>query len=151
MIQYWKCEGGFKQLPEWQADCWIQVTTPTQDELEDLVRRFEAPWDFIQDVEDTEERPRTENEGGWLMTLIRIPHREVDEDGEFIYSTVPLAVLVHSEIFITICYYNNEMVNDFIRWTNRKMIETRERYDLMLSLFLSSSVSYLKYLKQMNI
>jgi magnesium transporter len=151
MIQYWKCEGGFKQLPEWQADCWIQVTTPTQDELEDLVRRFEAPWDFIQDVEDTEERPRTENEGGWLMTLIRIPHREVDEDGEFIYSTVPLAVLVHSEIFITICYYNNEMVNDFIRWTNRKMIETRERYDLMLSLFLSSSVWYLKYLKQMNI
>lgn len=138
-------------MPEWQADCWIQVTTPTQDELEDLVRRFEAPWDFIQDVEDTEERPRTENEGGWLMTLIRIPHREVDEDGEFIYSTVPLAVLVHSEIFITICYYNNEMVNDFIRWTNRKMIETRERYDLMLSLFLSSSVWYLKYLKQMNI
>ena len=140
MIQYWKCEGGFKQLPEWQADCWIQVTAPSQVELEDLVRRFEAPWDFIQDVEDTEERPRTENEGGWL-----------DNDGEQIYSTVPLAILVHGEIFISICYYNNEMVNDFIRWSNRKMIEGRERYDLMLSLFLSSSVWYLKYLKQMNI
>ncbi len=138
-------------MPEWQADCWIQVTTPTQDELEDLVRRFEAPWDFIQDVEDTEERPRTESEAGWLMTLLRVPHKELDEDGDAIYSTIPLAVLVHGEIFISICYYQNEMVNDFIRWTNRKMIENRERYDLMLSLFLSSSVWYLKYLKQMNI
>ncbi len=151
MIEYWKCEGGFKPLSEWQADCWIQVTAPTREELDGLVSRFDAPWEFIQDVEDVEERPRTESEGGWLMTLVRVPNKEVDDDGDAIYTTIPLAVLVHGEVFITICYYRNEMVNDFIRWTNRKMIENRERYDLMLSLFLSSSVWYLKYLKQMNI
>lgn len=151
MTEYWKCEGGFKQLPEWEADCWIQVTAPSAEELEDLERRYNAPMDFIQDVEDNEERPRTESEAGWLMTLIRVPHKEVDEDGEAIYSTVPLAILVHGEVFISICYYRNEMIDDFIRWTRRKMIENRERYDLMLSLFLSSSVWYLKYLKQMNI
>ncbi|MBQ0058220.1 MAG: magnesium transporter CorA family protein [Bacteroidales bacterium] len=151
MTEYWKCEGGFKQLPEWEADCWIQVTGPTPEELDDLERRFNAPMDFIQDVEDNEERPRTDSEGGWLMTLIRVPNKEVDEDGDSIYSTIPMAILVHGEVFISICYYRNEMVDDFIRWTRRKMIESRERYDLMLSLFLSSSVWYLKYLKQMNI
>lgn len=151
MTEYWKCKGGFKQLPEWEADCWIQVTSPTQEELDDLERRYNAPMDFIQDVEDSEERPRTESEAGWLMTLIRVPQKEVDEDGDSIYSTVPMAILVHGEVFISICYYRNEMVDDFIRWTRRKMIESRERYDLMLSLFLSSSVWYLKYLKQMNI
>ena len=151
MIEYWKCSSGFKQLQEWESDCWVQVTNPTQSELDDLEHKFDAPMDFIQDVEDNEERPRTESEGGWLMTLLRVPNKEVNEDGASIYSTIPMAILVHGDIFISVCYYRNEMVGDFIRWTNRKMIEERERYDLMLSLFLSSSVWYLKYLKQMNV
>lgn len=151
MTEFWKCEGGFKQIPEWEPDCWIQVTKPTAEELEDLERRFDAPMDFIQDAEDTEERPRTESEGGWLMTLIRVPKKEVDEDGDPIYSTVPLALLIHGDVFISICFYKSEMIQDFIRWTNRKTVEARQRYDLMLSLFLSSSVWYLKYLKQMNV
>ena len=151
MIEFWKCESGFKKLTEWQSDCWIQVTAPTNQELAELETRFDAPMDFIQDVEDAEERPRTESEGGWLMTLLRVPNKEVNEDGDSIYSTIPMAILIHGDVFISVCYYRNEMVSDFIRWTNRKMIEERERYDLMLSLFLSSSVWYLKYLKQMNV
>lgn len=151
MIEFWKCESGFKQLSEWQSDCWIQVTAPTEEELKELETRFDAPMDFIQDAEDAEERPRTESEAGWLMTLLRVPSKEVDSDGDSIYSTMPLALLIHGDVFISVCFYHNEMVSDFIRWTNRKMIEERERYDLMLSLFLSSSVWYLKYLKQMNV
>lgn len=150
MTEYWKCKDGFRQLPEWESDCWIQVTQPTQEELGDLESRFGAPMDFIQDVEDTEERPRTESESGWLMTLIRVPNKEFDEDGNSVFSTIPLALLVHGEIFISICYYKTEMIDDFIRYTIRKNIEERIRYDLMLSIFLSSSVWYLKYLKQMN-
>lgn len=151
MTEYWKCKDGFRQLPEWESDCWIQVTQPTQEELGDLESRFGAPMDFIQDVEDTEERPRTESESGWLMTLIRVPNKEYDEDGNILFSTIPLALLVHGEIFISICYYKTEMIDDFIRYTIRKNIEERVRYDLMLSIFLSSSVWYLKYLKQMNV
>lgn len=151
MTEYWKCKDGFRQLPEWESDCWIQVTQPTQEELGDLESRFGAPMDFIQDVEDTEERPRTESESGWLMTLIRVPNKEFDEDGNAVFSTIPLALLVHGEIFISICYYKTEMIDDFIRYTIRKNIEERIRYDLMLSIFLSSSVWYLKYLKQMNV
>lgn len=151
MTEYWKCKDGFRQLPEWESDCWIQVSNPSPEELGDLERRFGAPMDFVQDVEDTEERPRTESESGWLMTLIRVPNKILDEDGDPVFSTVPLAILIHGEIFITICYFKTEMIDDFIRYTIRKNIEERTRYDLMLSLFLSSSVWYLKYLKQMNV
>lgn len=151
MTEYWMCDGGFKQLPEWQPNCWVRLTQPTQAELAELEAKFSAPMDFIQDAEDVEERPRTESEAGWLMTLLRVPNKETDEDGDAIFSTIPLAILVHGDIFITICYSKVEMLEDFIRWTNRKNIEERQRYDLMLSLFLSSSVWYLKYLKQMNV
>lgn len=151
MTEYWKCAGGFKQVSEWEEDCWIRVTRPTQEELTELEERFGAPVDFIQDAEDVEERPRTESEAGWLMILLRVPNKETDADGGVVFSTIPLAILVHGGVFITICYYKAEMLEDFIRWTNRKNIEERQRYDLMLSLFLSSSVWYLKYLKQMNV
>ena len=150
MTEFWKCDNGFKQLPEWQADCWVQVTKPSEEELNDLERRYGAPLDFIVDAEDIEERPRTESEDGWLMTLIRIPSKEIDEDGDIIYNTVPFAILIRREVFITVCYYKAELLDDFIRWTNRKSIVERQRYDLMLSLVLSSSVWYLKYLKQIN-
>lgn len=150
MIQYWKCEQGFKQIDEWVADCWIKVTQPSTQELLELEERFGAPLDFMQDIEDSEERPRTENEGGWLMNMIRIPYKELDEDGNPSYNTLPLGIIVRNEVFITICYSPTEMIADFIKWTNRKNLMERQRYDLILSLFLSSSVWYLKYLKQMN-
>jgi magnesium transporter len=150
MIQYWKCLGGFKQIEAWEANCWIKVTKPTTQELLELESKFSAPLDFMQDIEDSEERPRTESEGGWLMNMLRIPYREVDEDNETFYNTLPLGILVRGEVFITICYSKTEMIADFIKWTNRKNLESRQSYDLILSLFLSSSVWYLKYLKQMN-
>lgn len=151
MTEFWKCNSGFKQISEWEEDCWVRVTNPSQAELDALEQRFGAPMDFIQDAEDVEERPRTESESGWLMTIVRIPGKDREQDGDVIFSTLPLAILVHGDVFITICYHNVEMLEDFIRWTNRKAIAERGRYDLMLSLFLSSSVWYLKYLKQMNV
>ena len=150
MIQYWRCDNGFKQIGEWEPDCWVKVTKPSPEELREIEERFDAPIDFMRDIEDVEERPRTESDSGWLMTLLRIPNKEVDADGDFIYNTLPFGVLVKADIFITICYYPTEMVADFIKWTNRKSITERNRYDLCLSLFLSSSVWYLKYLKQIN-
>lgn len=151
MIEFWKCTNGFKQVSEWEEDCWVRVTNPTAEELESLETQFGTPSDFIQDAEDVEERPRIESESGWLMSLLRVPNKETDNDGDVSYNTVPLAILVHNTVFITVCYYKAEMLEDFIRWTNRKHIGDRQRYDLMLSLFLSSSVWYLKYLKQMNL
>ncbi|MCQ2960330.1 MAG: magnesium transporter CorA family protein [Bacteroidales bacterium] len=150
MIEYLECKGGFKKISRWQPNCWIQVTKPSQKELSELEKAFDPPMDFIKDVEDAEERPRIENEDGWLTTLIHIPNKTIDEDGDSVFSTIPLAILIYNDVFISICHHKSEMIDDFIRWTNRKRIQERQQTDLMLSLFLSSSVWYLKYLKQMN-
>ena len=42
------------------------------------------------------------------------------------------------------------MLDDFIRWSKQRRINNCKGYDLLLSLMLSTSVWYLKYLKQMN-
>ena len=108
------------------------------------------PLDFVHDAEDADERPRLDTEDGWLLTLVRIPGRETDEDGEVVFTTRPLAILIRDDVCITVGFFPSEVLSDFIAWSNRKHQPERQRHDLLLSILLSSSVWYLKYLKQMS-
>ena len=128
----------------------MRVTAPTEDELSLLSERFAVPLDFIHDAEDIEERPRVDREDNWLLVFVRVPCKRVDDDGETLFSTAPLAILIRDDVFITVNYYDNEVLDDFIRWSSRRHMNSCKGYDLLLSLMLSTSVWYLKYLKQMN-
>ena len=150
MISYWKCRDGFGEIHQWKSGCWVRVTSPTEEELSLLEQRFAVPLYFIHDAEDIEERPRVDHEDNWLLVFIRVPSKRIDEDGDTVFSTAPLAILIRDDVFITVSYYENEVLDDFIRWSNRRRMNTNRGYDLLLSLMLSTSVWYLKYLKQMN-
>ena len=150
MITYWKCKTGFDQINLWKPGCWIKATNPTDDELQMLVERFDVPLDFIDDALDAEERPRVDHEDNWMLVFLRLPAKRMD-DGENQFTTVPLAILIRDDVFITVSYYENEVLDDFIRWSQRRRLTSCKGYDLLLSLMLSTSVWYLKYLKQMNV
>lgn len=149
MVEYWKNDIGFKKIDEWESDCWIRVACPTAAEMADLEQRFGVPLDFAHDAEDSEERPRMEVDEGWLMVIVRMPvkWREDDED---VYLTRPIALMMRDDVFISVSHFSGEVFNDFISWSCRRKITDRRRYDLLLALLLSTSVWYLKYLKQMN-
>lgn len=148
MVDFLICDKGFAQIENWEPNCWIEVTKPNQKELDDLRNKYDVPFEFIKDIEDVEERPRIEVEDGWLMTLLRIPYKNEESNSPF--STVPFGILLKGDIFITICHYQTDMASDFVRYTARKNIRSLIGINLLLSLYLSSSVWYLKYLKQMN-
>ena len=150
MISYWKCKDGFDEIHQWKSGCWIRVTKPTDEDLALLKERFAMPLDFTHDAQDIEERPRVDHEDNWMLVFVRVPCKRVDEDGETIFSTTPLAVLIRDDVFISVSYYDNEVLDDFIVWSKRRHINSCKGYDLLLSLMLSTSVWYLKYLKQMN-
>lgn len=149
MISYWKCKDGFSEIHQWKSGCWVKVSNPTAEELAVLKERFAVP-DFTHDAEDIEERPRVDHENNWMLVFIRIPNRSVDEDGETMFTTAPMAVLIRDDVFITVNYFENEVLDDFISWSQRRHLNSCKGYDLLLSLMLSTSVWYLKYLKQMN-
>ena len=149
MISYWKCKDGFREIHQWKSGCWVKVSNPTAEELAVLKERFAVP-DFTHDAEDIEERPRVDHENNWMLVFIRIPNRNLDEDGETMFTTAPMAVLIRDDVFITVNYFENEVLDDFISWSQRRHLNSCKGYDLLLSLMLSTSVWYLKYLKQMN-
>ncbi len=149
MISYWKCKDGFGEIHQWKSGCWIKVTDPTDEDLALLKERFAVP-DFTHDAKDIEERPRVDHEDNWSLVFVRVPCKSVDEDGDTVFSTAPMATLIRDDVFITVTYYDTEVLDDFIRWSNQRRINNCKGYDLLLSLMLSTSVWYLKYLKQMN-
>ena len=74
MKSYWNTTNGLSQLSEWQPNCWIQVTCPTEDDQHELEERFGIPDYFITDISDTDERARYEYDDGWMLIILRIPY-----------------------------------------------------------------------------
>ena len=149
MRTYLYCEEGFVQIPEWKPNCWINVECPNLDDLEFLTKELNVPQSFLNDIADTDERPRTETEDNWLLTILRVPiPNEVDG---IPFVTVPIGIITNDDIIISLCYHRTEMLSDFITYSRRKKIVVKNKLDLILRLIHSSAVWFLKYLKQISI
>ena len=151
MIQYLKCDNGFKETEQYDFSCWINVVNPTKDDINELVSHFNTPDYFYEDISDIDERPRFDRDDGWILTIIRVPNRVRTEDNQDpIYITIPLGMMLKDNILVTIYYGQNNVISNFINWSNQKKIN-RTGYDLYISIFLESNFWYLKYLKQIHL
>ncbi len=151
MRQYLYCEAGFVEKTQWLPNCWVNVTCPNQEDFDFLTKELHVPESFLKDIADTDERPRTETEDDWLLTILRIPVSNHDSEVGLPYSTVPIGIITNGEVIVSVCYYNTELVPDFIEHTRRKHITVRNKLDLILRIIYSSAVWFLKYLKQINV
>lgn len=151
MIQYLKCDNGFKETEQYDSSCWINVVNTTKDDINELVSHFNTPDYFYEDISDIDERPRFDRDDGWILTIIRVPNRvRTEENQDPIYTTIPLGMMLKDNILVTVYYGQNNVISNFINWSNQKKIN-RTGYDLYISIFLESNFWYLKYLKQIHL
>lgn len=148
MRSFLYCEAGFVEKDLWLPNCWVNVECPTTDDIQYLINEFNVPESFLNDIADTDERPRIEYEGNWLLTILRIPVQSAERGIPF--TTVPIGIMTNNEITISVCYFKTELISDFIHYSRRKELVIRHKYDLILRLIYSSAVWFLKYLKQIN-
>lgn len=148
MRKYLYSENGFVEKTAWQPNCWVNVECPDNDDFQFLTQELQVPESFLEDIADVDERPRTETEGNWLLTILRIPMQSNQRGVPFI--TVPIGIITNDEIVISVCYHHTELIPDFIQHTRRKGIVVNNKLDLILRIIHSSAVWFLKYLKQIN-
>ncbi|MBR5687696.1 MAG: magnesium transporter CorA family protein [Prevotella sp.] len=149
MKTYWNTTNGLTKLEEWQPNCWIQVTCPTEEDQRELEKRFSIPDYFMSDVSDTDERARYEYDDGWMLIILRIPYvKEIRSRTP--YTTVPLGIIHKRDVTITVCYYETNMMIDFVSFQQKRGEGFTDYVDMTFRLFLSSSVWYLKRLKQIS-
>ena len=149
MKTYWNTQGGLSQIDEWQPNCWIQVTCPTDEDQQMLEEQFQIPDYFLSDISDTDERARYEYDDGWMLIILRIPYvKEVRSRTP--YTTVPLGIIHKRDVTITVCYYETNMMIDFVSFQQKRGEGYTDYVDMIIRLFLSSAVWYLKRLKQIS-
>ena len=149
MKTFWNTQGGLTQLNEWQPNCWILVTCPTEEDQQLLEEEYQIPDYFLSDISDTDERARYEYDDGWMLIILRIPYvKEVRSRTP--YTTVPLGIIHKRDITITVCYYETNMMIDFVSYQQKRGEGFTDYVDMIFRLFLSSAVWYLKRLKQIS-
>lgn len=149
MKTYWNMTNGLRAIGEWQPNCWIQVTCPTEEDQKELENRFSIPEYFFSDISDTDERARYEYDDGWMLIILRIPYvKEIRSRTP--YTTVPLGIIHKRDVTITVCFYESNMMIDFLSFQQKRNVGFTDHVDLIFRLFLSSAVWYLKRLKQIN-
>ncbi len=149
MKTFWNTQGGLSQLTEWQPNCWIQVTCPTEDDQRELEEKFNIPDYFMSDISDTDERARYEYDDGWMLIILRIPYvKEIRSRTP--YTTVPLGIIHKRDVTITVCFYETNMMIDFVSFQQKRGEGFTDYVDMIFRLFLSSAVWYLKRLKQIS-
>lgn len=150
MKAFWNIDKNLTAIKEWQPNCWIQVTCPTDEDQQELEQRFNIPDYFLSDISDTDERARYEYDDGWMLIILRIPYvKEVRSRTP--YTTVPLGIIHKRDVTITVCYYETNMMIDFVSYQQKRGQGFTDYVDLIFRLFLSSAVWYLKRLKQISL
>ncbi len=149
MVKIFKTFGGYIEINEVQPGCWINVIKPTSAEISKLSEEFQLPLDSINDILDADERPRVEFEDAWTLVILRIPVEMVNDSVPF--NTIPLGIFLTEKFTLTLCLQENEILPpgqpSFLREQYRQITDS---LNFILRLFLRSSNTYLKYLKQMN-
>ena len=149
MKSYWNTVKGIHAIEEWEPNCWIQVTSPTEQDRRELEEEYHIPDYFLSDISDADERARFEYDEGWQLIILRIPYMK-EVRSRTPYTTVPLGIIHKGEVLITVCYFENDMMTDFVSYQKRRGEGFTDYVDMIFRLFLSSSVWYLKRLKQIS-
>lgn len=144
-------QGKLVKLNEPQQGCWINMLDPTKDEIEQVVKMTGAEKDFLTAALDEEERPRIESEDGCTLVLTDIPIVESTKDSSysFMFSTMPMGIVVCKECVITVCLKKNQLIKDFL--DNRvKTFATFKKNRFILQLMYRNATYYLQYLRQID-
>lgn len=148
MIRFYKNNNGLEISPKWISNSWISIENPTAEEKDYILNTLQVPEAFYNDIEDIDERPRIEVEDGWTLVIMRVPM--VSQKAKLPFITIPLGIVFKDDIMLTLTFEKSEVVEDFVNYSNKKKLEIKDQYDLVLKFLVSSSIWYLKYLKRVS-
>jgi len=143
---YKTTEQGLEQLDSMANGTWVKAVDPTPEEIQQLIT-WGIDADYINYSLDLDEMPRMERDEDYTFILIRIPHRQPENDVPYI--TIPLGIMIRGNTIVTICRYDKEMFKVLANGKYR-LLKTGKRYRFALYIFLETATRYLTHLREIN-
>lgn len=146
MLKYYKTDLGKNQtiqIPEIEQDCWIDLSSPSQSEVEKVISETNIDSDLIMKMLDEDELPRIESADDATLVVIDVP--ALTEHSRK-YVTYPLGVIITgSKHIITISPKNTPILNDFKK-SLVKDFHTGKKTRFLIQIIASAAAGYLKIL-----
>ena len=147
---YKSTDTGLENVNVIEDGVWINLTDPTEEEIEFVLTAIDMEKDFLTAALDEEERPRIEadKDRGNILIVADIPLLEISDNSRR-YETYPLGIIYTPMAIITVCLKENLIMSDFCS-NAVKTFYTYKKSRFILQILYKISVLYLQYLKQID-
>ena len=135
------------KLDKVEDGCWVNLTYPSEDELNTVAVTLGVEPSFLRAALDEEETSRIDTEDGQTLIIIDLP--SVEQGEAVVYSTLPLGIIVAEKCIITVCLKESSIIRDFQDGLV-KNAETQKKTSFILYLLLWVAKRFLQYLKQID-
>jgi len=139
--------GKMQKLDAIEDGCWINLTYPSEDELNTVAATLAVEPTFLRAALDEEESSRIDTEDGQTLIIIDVPM--VEKEDAVVYSTLPMGIITTEKHIITVSLKESPVVRDFQDGLV-KFADTGKRTQFILYMLLQVAKRYLQYLKQID-
>lgn len=141
-------DGSLEELDRIEPGAWIHLLDPNEEELHAVQETLNVESEFLRAALDEEETVRIENEDGQTLVLVDIPIVR-PERTSFLYTTIPLAIILVGHNIVTVCLEETSIIEDF--WNRRvRSFDTNKRSRFLLQILYKNAGKYLQYLRQID-
>ena len=119
---------------EFTPDCWVNLYSPTEGEIDRVQQEFNIPQEFIRYPLDEEERPRIDydDDNDVHLVIIDIPYSKREND-IIKYETSPLGIILTDKNIITVSLKQTQILDHFIENRVRDLyIPFRTRFTVQI-------------------
>lgn len=141
MVQYWKTDDRkIYEVDKLEEGVWVQMVNPTMDEATQLAEALQIDVDDLKAALDEEESSRIELEDGYTLILADIPAIEMRHE-KASYTTVPLGIIITSDIIVTVCTEDTPVLQAFIQG-RVKEFSTKKKLRFVYQILYRSNALY---------
>lgn len=149
MISMFRSESGILcGVDKFVPGGWICLTAPTPEELKQVSDLLAIDPDYFNAALDEEEIPRIEYDEQSLI-IIDVPISEKTEEGQVVFSTLPLGMIITPDAVVTVCLKETSVIRDFTEG-RVKNVHTNQKTRFILQICLRIATRFLQYLRQLD-
>ncbi|MDY0150676.1 MAG: magnesium transporter CorA family protein [Candidatus Cloacimonas sp.] len=127
---------------------WIHLENPSPEEADKILKKYDLPEDFITDLQDADENSRLEWEDKTMLIILRVPLYYKHRSASVSFATAPLGIIACQDKLITVSFYDNEVLTQYLDCKHRPFAITQQSF--LLNITLRAAIYYLKFLKEIN-
>jgi len=131
-----------------EDNAWINLTNPTEDELDLIVEKLNVDRDFLNAALDEEESARVDTEKDQILILVDTPAVE-KTDEHIIYETLPLGIILTKSNIITVCLKDSIVLDQFEK-NSVRTFSTNKKFRFIYQILYRNAQRYLLYLRQID-